>query len=92
MPSAAASKDRQRPVGESGSVRDVMVSECGESSTWTPATIAVSQSPPRSARTARCNAVSEDEHAVSTARLGPSTSSRYDRRFAAIACEVPGPV
>ena len=40
--------------------------------------------PPASARSARCAAVSEDEHAVSTVTLGPRRSKTYEIRFAAM--------
>ena len=50
--------------------------------TLTPPAIAISHSPARIAWTARCMAVSEDEHMVSTAMLGPVRSRAWDTRLA----------
>ncbi len=36
-----------------------------------------------------CTATSDEEHAVSTARLGPRRSKTYESRFAATDCAVP---
>ena len=66
--------------------------DTGERITLTPPTNAKSQSPARSALIARCTATSDDEHAVSTATLGPCRSSRYDRRLAAMLCALPDAV
>ena len=74
IPSAPASNERQRPVGDKGSTFSTILVESGETMMLTPPTSARSQSPARSARHARCTATSDDEHAVSTAMLGPCTS------------------
>jgi hypothetical protein len=50
--------------------------------TLTPPAIAIRHSPRRRLSTARCTAVSDDEHAESTAKLGPCRSSVYDTRLA----------
>ena len=70
-PSAAASKVRHRPPGES--MRAWLVSTCmpGVVIRATPPATARSHSPVRSAWQARCTATSEDEQAVSTATAGP---------------------
>ena len=54
----------------------------GLSRMLTPATTAVSMVPARSALTASCRATSDDEHAVSTTRLGPEKSKQYEMRLA----------
>ena len=54
----------------------------GDSSRFTPAAIASSDSPVRRLWHARCTATSDDEHAVSTATDGPRRSRKYDSRFA----------
>ena len=48
--------------------------------TVTPPASARSHSPCRSAVHARCSAVSDDEHAVSTVIAGPSRPRTYDTR------------
>ena len=48
----------------------------------TPPTSAASQAPERRLSIARCSAVNDDEHAVSTAMLGPWKSNRYETRLA----------
>ena len=50
--------------------------------TFTPPAIAISHSPSRIAWQARWIAVSEEEHMVSTARLGPARSRAWDTRLA----------
>ena len=56
----------------------------------TPPTSASGMSPRQIARQARSRATSDDEQAVSTDRLGPRRSNRYDTRFDAMlsACPV----
>ncbi|GIJ54812.1 hypothetical protein Vau01_023280 [Virgisporangium aurantiacum] len=54
--------------------------------TFTPPASAIVASPRRRLSTARCTAVSDDEHAVSTAMLGPCRFRQYDTRFATDAC------
>ncbi len=48
--------------------------------TVTPPASARSHSPDRSACAARCNATSDDEHAVSTVTAGPSKPNEYATR------------
>ncbi len=57
----------------------------------TPPTTAISLSPLRRLRTARCTATSDDEQAVSTARLGPWTPRKKERRPAVEQKELPVP-
>jgi hypothetical protein len=59
----------------------VMVTS-GVSMTFTPPTMVASHSPVSSAVQAASSATSDDEHAVSIARLGPRRSSRCDNRLA----------
>ncbi len=49
----------------------------------------MSHSPSRMLRQARCTAINEDEHVVSTIRLGPLRSSKYDSRLAMIGLVFP---
>ncbi|RPK42999.1 hypothetical protein EES39_19885 [Streptomyces sp. ADI92-24] len=46
----------------------------------TPPASAIEHSPERSAWAARCNATSEDEHAVSSVIDGPSKPKTYETR------------
>ncbi|MDQ1017849.1 hypothetical protein QFZ43_004398 [Streptomyces afghaniensis] len=55
----------------------------GDSRTLTPPTTAAEISPLRRPWLARWTATSDDEHAVSSERLGPLSPSQYDRRPAA---------
>ena len=75
-PSAAASKARQTPDGESMPARLAASTKVGVGSTQTPPAIAMSQRPSARLSRARWIAVSEEEHAVSTVRQGPRRSSR----------------
>ena len=52
----------------------------GVATTVTPPASASEHSPPRSAWQARCSAVSDDEHAVSTVTAGPSSPNVYATR------------
>ncbi len=70
-PSASAENVRQRPPGASMWAWLTATQDIGSSSTLTPPASAVSLSPERSERTARCSATSEEEQAVSTASAGP---------------------
>ena len=54
-----------------------------------PPTSAASDSPERMLWQARCNATKLVEHPVSTVRLGPLRSKKYETRFASIAVPVP---
>ncbi|CAM5715293.1 hypothetical protein SVIOM342S_03627 [Streptomyces violaceorubidus] len=81
-PSPSAPKLRQRREVE---VRDM--SRCctnlfGCRERLTAPARATSQSPARSARTARWRAASDEEHMASTARLGPCRSRMYETRLA----------
>ena len=73
-PSALASNTLQRPSGASTPAL-VKAMECaGERTTLTPPASASWHSPARRLRQARCTAMREEEHAVSTAMLGPRKS------------------
>ncbi len=72
VPSAAASKERHRPLGASPPWAVNAENAVGVVMTPTPPASARSHSPDRSACTARCSATSDDEHAVSTVTEGPS--------------------
>ena len=61
----------------------------GESSALTPAAIARLDSPRHKLAQASCTATSDDEQAVSTAKLGPCRSKTYDIRFAALLIALP---
>ncbi len=52
----------------------------GSNTRFTPPASATLHSPMRRLWAARCSATSEDEHAVSTARLGPCNPSAYETR------------
>ena len=54
--------------------------------------MAARQSPRRIASAAMCMALSDDEHAVSTAVLGPVRSNRKETRLAIEECEEKAPV
>ncbi len=70
-PSAARSKVWQASVGDSMPPAAMLAMNSGVLMTQTPPASATSTVPARSASTARPRAVSDDEQAVSTARLGP---------------------
>ena len=53
---------------------------CGCRITLAPPASASVHSPLRSARSARCTATNDDEHAVSSVRLGPRSPSAYEMR------------
>ena len=63
----------------------------GASSRLTPPASATAHSPACRLRHARCTATSEDEQAVSTARLGPCSPKEYDSRPAAALNAFPVP-
>ncbi len=63
---------------------------CGWMVTFTPPASAMVLSPRRMLSTARCTAMSDDEQAVSTARLGPVRSKQYETRLATAACMAVG--
>ncbi len=68
------------------------IASAGDRRRFAPATIARLDSPERRLRHARWVAASDDEHAVSTARLGPWKSNAYDTRLAAMLSALPAPV
>ena len=70
-PSAPASNGRHRPLGDNAPLCNNNRVASASVMTLTPPTTATSHSPRRRLATARCNATSEEEHAVSTARHGP---------------------
>ena len=72
MPSAAAANDLQRPSGESARCVEKSVISPGVDMIVEPPASAIEHSPCRSAWQAQCNAVSDDEHAVSTVTAGPT--------------------
>ncbi len=53
---------------------------CGCRMMLAPPASASAHSPLRRLRTARCTATSDDEHAVSSVRLGPRSPSAYEMR------------
>ncbi len=74
-PSAAAAKGLHRPSRARPRWRLKVRNEVGSDITATPALIARSHSPARSAWAAMCSVTSEDEQAVSTVMAGPSRPS-----------------
>ena len=72
-PSAAASKVRQRPPGDSIFASSSSRVTSGIRMAFTPPASARSASPRWSPTAAWCMATSDDEHAVSTAIAGPSS-------------------
>ena len=70
-PSAAASNVLQRPSGDSACICASATKLTGLSSRFTPPASAKSHSPSRRLWHARWRATSDDEQAVSTARVGP---------------------
>ena len=61
----------------------------GVSIRLTPPASAMSHSPWRMLRQAWCTDTSDDEHAVSSATLGPRRSKKYEMRLAAMLPVVP---
>lgn len=92
MPSARASNGRSESVDDMGRLEAFIARKTSSWPSATPHTSARSHSPARSARTARWRAVSDDAHAVSTARDGPRASRRYESRLARIVSELPAPL
>jgi hypothetical protein len=64
----------------------------GDNIALTPPTNARSHSPNRKLRTAKCAATNDDEHAVSTAKLGPCNPNKHDNRPAAMLKALPVPL
>jgi hypothetical protein len=69
-----------RPSADRPPCRENPAKLIGVDSTVTPPASASEHSPARSDCAARCNATSDDEHAVSTVTAGPSNPSEYDTR------------
>src|SRR5687767_14278668 len=81
-PSPPAPKLRHRPSLAANRPCPSMKYLLGWMSTFTPPAIATLQLPALSDSQARWIAVNADEHAVSTATLGPWKLKKYDTRFA----------
>ena len=89
VPSAASANDLHRPSGARP--------RCRRTRRTAPASPSPSRRPPapastrpaRSASHARCNATSEEEHAVSTVTAGPSSPNVYATRPEATLAEMP---
>src|SRR6185437_2495177 len=77
-PFARASKALHLPSGESACDRENRRVSQGESIRLTPAAMAMVHSSLRRLWQARCTATSDEEHAVSTDRLGPWRPSVYE--------------
>ena len=75
-PFAEASNALQRPSGESMDALLNPIVASGVKSELAPPTTAIDTSPCNNALHAKSSATSDDEHAVSMARLGPRKSSR----------------
>ncbi len=88
-PSAASANGLQRPSGASPRCRLKPTNGAGSAMTIAAPASAIEHSPDRSARTARCRATSDDEHAVSTVTAGPSRPRTYETRPEATAVEPP---
>src|SRR6266571_3598089 len=80
VPSAVDEKDLHRPSGDMPRRRLNSTCRSGDIIKVTPPATARSHSPRRKALQARCVVTSDDEHAVSTVMLGPSSPSTYDSR------------
>src|SRR5580692_4485813 len=80
VPSAAAANDLHRPSGARPRCRENPTNVAGVAITVTPPASASDDSPLRTDWHARCNATSDDEHAVSTDTAGPSSPSTYATR------------
>src|ERR1700681_393156 len=88
-PLAAASNGLHRPSGESMEALLKPMVRSGMNSELTPPTIAIGTSARDSAWHAKSSATSDDEHAVSTAKLGPRKSNEKEMRFAAMLSALP---
>src|ERR1017187_7813803 len=84
MPSAASAYALHRPSRASARNRENSTNGPGVASTVTPPASASEHSPPRSDCTARCNATSDDEHAVSTVTAGPCNPNEEEIRLEAL--------
>ncbi|BCN02241.1 hypothetical protein RPSA_47770 (plasmid) [Ralstonia solanacearum] len=79
----------QRPSGESIPARAKGSLDSVDSTRFTPPASASVDSPSRRLWHAACTATSDDEHAVSMARLGPRRSRQYDKRLATMLPALP---
>src|ERR1022692_2396058 len=84
MPSAASAYALHRPSRASARNRENSTNGPGVASTVTPPASASEHSPPRSDCTARCNATSDDDHAVSTVTAGPCNPNEEEIRLEAL--------
>ena len=89
MPSAPSANDLHRPSGARPRWRLKATNNIGEEITDTPPANASEHSPLRNAPHARCSAISEEEHAVSTVTAGPSSPSAYDMRPESTLADMP---
>ncbi|GAT71529.1 hypothetical protein PS9374_07222 [Planomonospora sphaerica] len=80
VPSASAENALHRPSAARPRWVLKYMNMSGAPMTVTPPASASEHSPDRTACAARCNATSDDEHAVSTDTDGPSRPSVYDTR------------
>jgi hypothetical protein len=90
-PFAASSKVRSRPSGDSTFMSSSSRYLLGCRLRLTPPASAMSHSPERMALRARCTAVSDEEQAVLTVRLGPRKFIRNEMRLANSLVTEPGP-
>src|SRR5271156_5228325 len=90
-PVARASKVLQRPSGAIAPALLKLIVTAGERIRLTPPDRARLDSPRRRLVQASCTATSDEEHAVSSARLGPRKSNKYEIRFAAMLSALPVP-
>ena len=88
-PSAAASNAWHCPVFDIASAWSRLRVPAGDSSRFTPAASATSESPVRRLWHARWIATSDDEHAVSTVTDGPRKSKKYETRLAMMLIDPP---
>src|SRR5437763_429270 len=88
-PFASAANGLHRPSAASIDALLNPIVRSGVKSELTPPTTAPGTSPRDSARQARSSATSDEEHAVSTAKLGPRKSNRYEMRLAAMLSALP---
>src|SRR3954451_20126679 len=88
-PSARASNARQRPSADSMPIRQKPTYQSGRRRELTPPASASGQPSRQMLSQARWTATSADEHAVSTATLGPRKSKQYEMRLAAMLREPP---
>src|SRR6202022_2547479 len=88
-PFADASNALHRPSGDNIEAWENPMNPPGVIMTVTPPAKAASPRPAHMCSQATCTAVSADEHAVSSATLGPRRLKQYEMRFAAMLCAQP---